>query len=140
MSTLYIPDVNVLLPLLNPEHEGNARAHAWLESVERFATTPVTESGTIRLLMNPATGDRTFAEAVDLVQGLFTDARVQFLPDTGTLRKARVNLSQVRGFRQVTDFQLINLAVTHNAVLATYDSKILEALVSSDRRYVDVIP
>lgn len=139
MATLYLLDVNVLLPLLNPEHEGSAKVHAWFETIEEFATTPATESGVIRLLMNPVIGGLSFSEALNLVSGIFTDPRAIFLPDTATLRSARIDLDPIHGFRQVTDFQLINLAATHNAVLATYDRKILRSLSPSDHRHVAVI-
>ena len=137
--TTYVLDVNVLLPLLNPEHEGSDRAHVWLENVRRFATTPITESGVIRLLMNPKTGGVGFEEAQRLVRGIFSDSRAIFFPDMGTLREPRLSLSGIKGFRQVTDFQLLNLAALHGAVLATFDAKLSNAVDIDDRHLVEVI-
>jgi predicted nucleic acid-binding protein len=49
-----VPDVNVLVALTNPAHVFHREAHRWLSGVNRFATTPVTESGLVRMLLNPA--------------------------------------------------------------------------------------
>lgn len=47
-----MPDVNVLVAITNPSHQHHRRAHQWLTGVGRFATTPITEIGLLRLLLN----------------------------------------------------------------------------------------
>lgn len=51
--TTELPDVNVLVALLQPSHVGHEMAMQWFESVESYATTPVTELGFVRLALNP---------------------------------------------------------------------------------------
>ena len=59
-----------------------------------------------------------------------------FLP----LRSARIGTTRTFGHKQVTEFHLINLAASSNAVLATFDRRIAEALAPEDRAYVEIIP
>lgn len=52
-ATLDLPDVNVLLAVIHPDHVHHAQAHDWLGQTQAFASTPLTESGLLRLALNP---------------------------------------------------------------------------------------
>lgn len=136
-----LPDVNVLVALTNPAHVHHERAHQWLADVAAFATTPMTESGLVRLLMNPAVVGQavTGSQALHILRGLRGDRRATFLPDATGLASASVDLIGLAGYRQVTDFHLVNLAAAHDAVLVTFDRRIPGMLVGDDRRYVHVL-
>lgn len=75
-----LPDVNVLVALTNPAHQHHTQAHHWLSEVERFATTPITEYGLVRLLLNPAvTGQEIVgAQATGILTALRADTRAIF--------------------------------------------------------------
>lgn len=63
-----------------------------------------------------------------------------FLADPTSLAHTRIDLTALIGTKQVTDFHLVNLAASSDAVLATFDRRIAEALAPEDRKYVELIP
>lgn len=138
---VFLPDVNVLVALTNPAHVHHAQAHRWLSNVERFATTPLTENGLVRLLLNPAvTGQQVSGQrAIGILAGVRADRRATFLPDASSLSAPLIDVVGLVGHRQATDFHLINLAALHEATLVTFDRRITQSLVALDRRLVRVL-
>lgn len=136
-----LPDVNVLVALTNPSHQHHQVAHHWLAGVARFATTPVTESGLVRLLLNRAVTGQvvTGRQAVEILRGLRAHQRATFLPDASSLATAIIDMVGLAGHRQATDFHLVNLAASHGVTLVTFDRRIAGALAKSDQGYVQVI-
>lgn len=136
-----LPDVNVLVALTNPSHQHHGAAHSWLSRVERFATTPITESGLVRLLLNRSvTGQEvTGRQAVDLLHRLRAHQRTTFLPDDSTLASAVIDLAGLGGHKQTTDFHLVNLAAAHGGVLTTFDGRLPKQLTGQDQRHVRVL-
>jgi predicted nucleic acid-binding protein len=130
-----------LVALTNSAHVHHTQAHRWLSTVERFATTPVTENGLVRMLLNPAvTGQQVSGQlAVGILTGLRADARAAFLPDGSSLSSERIDIAGLAGHQQATDFHLVNLAALHDATLVTFDRRIPQALVASDQRFVHVL-
>lgn len=133
-----IPDVNVLVAVTNTSHQHHTQAREWLNRVDRFATTPITENGLVRILLNPAVlGQEISGEyATGVLAGIRADSRATFIPDGSSLADARVDLIGLAGHKQTTDFHLINLAAHHDAVLVTFDQKIRRALTTVDQKYV----
>jgi toxin-antitoxin system PIN domain toxin len=138
MSDLDLPDVNVLVALLHPDHVHHRAAQEWFASVTRFATTPVTESGVLRMALNPAVmgGTASAGIAMASLRSLRSHQRAEFLPDDASLAESRIDLVGLVGFRQVTDLHLVNLAAMHSARLVTFDSKISSALAPDDQASV----
>lgn len=138
---MMLPDVNVLVALTNPAHQHHHQAHHWLRGVRSFATTPVTESGLVRLLLNRAvTGQQvTLATALGLLRGIREDPRATFLPDDSSLSDPHIDLVGFAGHRQTTDLHLVNLAARHGASLATFDRRLRDVLVPADQRHVHAI-
>ncbi|MEZ0363298.1 TA system VapC family ribonuclease toxin [Mycobacterium sp. pUA109] len=138
---LFLPDVNVLVALTNPAHVHHAQAHQWLSTIEQFATTPVTESGLVRMLLNPAVTGQPVSgqQAIGILTGLRADVRATFLPDGSSLSSPRIDTVGLAGHRQVTDVHLVNLAALHEATLVTFDRRITQALVAADQRFVHVL-
>jgi len=138
---LALPDVNVLVALTNPNHLHHDLAHEWFASVTRFATTPITESGLLRLSLNPAVTRQEVApaQAIATLNSVRHDERAEFLADTTTLAAPRIDLSALAGHRQVTDLHLANLAASSNAVLVTFDRGLPDALIRADRKHVQLI-
>lgn len=131
----------MLLALTNPAHQHHTIAHAWLSGVERFLTTPVTEIGLLRLLLNPAvTGQAVSArQALDVLSGVKGHERAEFTPDTGSLAEPAIDLVGLVGHRQVTDLHLVDLARRAGCTLATFDRRLAGALVAADRALVTVL-
>jgi toxin-antitoxin system PIN domain toxin len=133
-----LPDVNVLVALTNPSHQHHVQARQWLSTVECFATTPLTENCLIRLLMNPAVIGQavTGEQAIQVLTALRANPRATFVPDFSSLADSCVGLA---GYRQATDFHLVNLAAHSGGVLVTFDSKVGQALTLADRKFVRVL-
>lgn len=141
MTDLDLPDVNVLVALLHPDHVHHPVAQHWFADTQRFATTPITESGLIRMALNPAvTGIavRT-ADALASLASVRADPRADFLADDSSLSAARVDLIALVGHKQVTDLHLVNLASAHDARLVTLDTRIRPALAPADQERVLVL-
>ncbi len=136
-----LPDVNVLVALTNAAHIHHDVAHAWFEQTVAFATCPITESGLIRLTLNPAVTGRPLSreDAVAVLDSVRTDSRARFLSDGSSLASPAVDLIGLVGHRQVTDLHLINLAATSGARLVTLDRRIAETLTPADREFVHLI-
>jgi toxin-antitoxin system PIN domain toxin len=132
--TIALPDVNVLVALTNPSHVFHAESHRWLTGVERYATTPVTESGLLRMLLNRAvTGQPVTSEqAIAVLAGVRADSRAEFLVDDSSLAVASVDTTGLAGHKQVTDWHLLNLAARHDGHLVTFDRKLARAALPAD--------
>ncbi len=138
---VYLPDVNVLVAAhvdYSPFHSG---ARSWLQQVPVFATTPVTETGLIRVLMAPRPMPAASAEdALLALERLRARPGHQFWPDTSSLANPVIDLRGLRGNKQITDYHLVGLAALHGGVLATFDAKIERSLMAGDRRHVQTLP
>lgn len=138
----HLLDVNLLVALVLTGHVHHGRAHAWFDAGIAWATTPVTESGLVRLVTREAiVGDRvTMDAALGLVRALHALPGHAFLPDDASFVEARISLERLTSPRDVTDLHLVDLAARHGAVLATLDRGIPPLLASEDRRHVLLIP
>lgn len=138
-------DVNVLVALTKHTHLHQEAALRWLASLPegaRWATCSLTELAYFRLMSNPtvAGGQHSIAVLAAILDGLGTVPGRTFLADPTSLRSARIDTTRIFGHQQVTDFHLVNLAASSNAVLATFDRRIADALAPADRAYVEIIP
>lgn len=138
-------DVNVLLALAQEAHVHNAAANRWLAALPegaRWATCPITEMGLLRLMTNPSVVriEHTVADVLALLAALRTVAGHRFLADMTSLSNSPLDLAALVGSKQVTDFHLVNLAASSDAVLATFDRRLVDALAPVDRRFAELIP
>ncbi|QDO87424.1 PIN domain-containing protein [Ornithinimicrobium ciconiae] len=118
----YLLDANVLIALTVVEHEHHERAATWLPTVDRFAVCPVVEGALVRFLVRIGESTRTASE---ILSGVWAHPRCEFWPDDLSYRD--VDLTVVRGHRQVTDTYLVGLARGHDGMLATFDSALVAA-------------
>lgn len=141
-DAVYLLDANVLIALANQHHVHHAAAHCWFASIGHWATTPLTETAFVRLQSNSAVTGREIScgSALAALAAMREHPGHTFLGDESSLADPSINLMSLVGFRQVTDFHLVNLCAMHGAVLATFDAKISNALVSDDRRLVEIVP
>ena len=129
---LDLPDVNVLVALALPKHEHHERAFAWWSATKRFATTPITEIGLVRILMQPAVVGVvvSFQAAMQIIGSITSDQRAIFIPDD--VRIHELAGAQVSGTNQITDLHLVMLARNHSAWLVTLDARLVTTLEGSE--------
>jgi len=128
---IQLPDVNVLLALLNPSHPHYPVAKQWLDNEGQFdwATCPLTENGFLRLytqsLQKSQTGE--FEDALFLLDTLkqtyktthhFWDDSISFSDPTLFLP------SKIAGHKQITDVYLLGLCQGNGGTLVTLDQGI----------------
>jgi len=137
-----LPDVNVLVALFMQSHEHHDAAHAWLVSAQRFATTPLTESGFVRVMMagTPVTDPITCAEAISSLRELRELPSAVFLPDSTSWVDRRMVTTHVIGHKQVPDTHLLNLAIAHGGRLVTFDKRITPSLSKQTQTHVVPLP
>lgn len=119
-------DVNVLVSLAWPNHVHHERAHRWFGGLRTlWATTPVTESGFVRVSSNPAAIPTavTPPEALALLARMRETKRYVFLPDDvpGVVGEDGIDPARLLSYRMVTDAHLLALARRHRARLVTFD-------------------
>lgn len=85
--------------------------------------------GLLRLLLNPGvTGQAVTApRGLAVLAGIREDPRADFLSDDSSLADADVDTTGLAGYKQVTAWHLLNLAVRHAGFLVTLDRKIARA-------------
>ncbi len=115
----HLLDVNLLLASAWSGHADHARANRWLNSVDGFATAPVTQMGFLRVSMSAAYG-ASFADTQAALQAILQLAGHRFLTD----RVAAASLPALVHGGDVTDAHLVRLAANHGLKLATLDESL----------------
>lgn len=134
-------DVNVLLALTLDQHVHHAAAHRLFPTVAAaWATTPITESGLVRLLLTPqVVGRRVMSsEAVSVLNGLRAQPGWEWWSDDASFADTNLDLRQLMGRRQVTDMHLLDLAVRRNGILVSFDAAIPATVSPAHRDHVVV--
>ena len=120
----YLPDVNILIALSDPEHTGHHSAVAWHQSIgsSRFFLCPVTEASFVRLMTTPLIGGESMSSAILLLREIAALPNVAHLPVAPTWLELIEPLARrLVGHRQVTDALLLGLAIRNGAILVTLD-------------------
>lgn len=130
-----LPDVNVLIPLIDPVHIHHNAAQAWFQTAraQGWATCPFTEAGLIRIMGNSTyqNGAVPFAEIAARLQVLISAnaATHHYWEVDLTLRDTQTfALGQLRGHNQLADLYLLALCQQNNGVLVTFDVNIRYSL------------
>lgn len=137
-------DVNLLIALAWPNHVHHALARGWFgaRGSSPWATTPVTESGFVRVSSNRAAIATavTPGEALELLVRIRQVPGHVFLPDDveAVFGDGGFGVSRVVTYRLVTDAHLLALARRHGARLVTLDREVA-ALAGPDRDEVVVV-
>jgi len=109
-------DSSVLIALVVADHEHHERATRWRATVEAVATCPITEGALARFLVRVGESKTVIKE---ILTALHQVPGHVFWPDD--VSYVDLDLSGVRGYRQVTDAYLVALAAHHGGVLSTLD-------------------
>lgn len=137
-------DVNVLISLAWPNHVHHQAAQKWFRarSPQPWATTPVTESGFVRVSSNKSAIPTavTPSEALLLLSRLRQVPGHVFLPDDLELvvGTAYVRAERIVTHRLVTDAHLLAVAQRYGGRLATLDRGI--ATMAGDAAGVVLVP
>ena len=124
--TAALLDVNVLVALLWPAHEGHERAQNWFarNAGGGWATCPMTQAGFLRIVSNPAFSRDavTPKEAIQLLAANMQHRAHQFWADEIDVVEAMVPFAErLKGHQQVTDAYLLGMAIKSDGVLVTFD-------------------
>ena len=140
---MYLLDVNVLIALAWDDHEHHARAHAWFGQLasETFATCNVTQSGFVRLSLNPNVVHCQIGitDVFQMLESLTKHPNHSFCED-GALQPELAAWQRVTGHAQVTDTNLLLIAHRHGRKFVTFDSGIKNRLQDNEQTWVEVIP
>jgi toxin-antitoxin system PIN domain toxin len=144
--TAVLLDVNVLIALMWPAHEGHQRVQDWFSrnSSGGWATCPFTQAAFVRIVSNPAFSRDavTPQEAVRILEANVKHSAHQFWADEiDFVAAARPFARRLAGHQQVTDAYLLGLAMHKKGKLATMDKAVEELLEarSPERNLVIVI-
>jgi uncharacterized protein len=126
-------DVNVLIALLDSDHASHDSAINWFAKHARagWASCPITQNGSIRIMSNPGYPNPLPVQAVieRLAEACHQDIH-EFWPDNVSLLDSDVvDSTRIHGPRQLTDIYLLALAVQHEGRLVTFDTGIPIAAV-----------
>lgn len=117
-------DTNLLIALLWPAHEFHDAAQRWFRTNRSdWATCPLTESGFVRIISNPAFSRDAVSptEAKEYLASNLSSEKHRFMADSISYAKAVAPFGTITGHRQITDAYLLGLALHHGARLATFD-------------------
>lgn len=135
-------DVNVIFALAWPTHQHHVRADQWFEECDEWSTTPITQSGFVRLSSNSAVTQvrMTPPAACRLLADITAEPDHVFWPDdlSGVIDEV-IDPAALTGHRQVTDAHLISLAHRHGGHLTTFDEKLRALLRPGFDHLVNVI-
>lgn len=113
----FLLDANVVIALTHPEHEHHEGARRWAAAMDStLALCPVVEGALVRFMIRIGHSPATIQL---LVARLTQVPGYQWWPDS--VSYADIDLSAIRGHRQVTDAYLVALARSNGARLATLD-------------------
>ena len=137
-------DVNVLIALLDSNHERHEAARRWLEEniQHGWATCAITQNGCLRIISQPAYPHTLpVALVADLLQDATDTTHHEFWPDASLLTPGVIDWHQVRGPKQITDLYLLALAAKNQGRFVTFDKRIVRGAVlnASEEAYC-VIP
>ena len=137
-------DVNVLIALAWPNHAHHAAARQWFgtHAQHGWATTPITESGFVRVSSNraaipTATSPVLALEVLTAMTGL--DRHEFWVDDVARVTAGWGDPVLIRSHRDVTDAHLLSLAERHQGVLVTFDAKIALLLGARPAELVSIL-
>jgi toxin-antitoxin system PIN domain toxin len=143
----WLPDVNVLIALMDPWHVHHEPAHGWWRGQpgRLWATCAITENGLIRVLTQPRYPNKlaTVAEAVGLLRrwkATHASTHCWWAADPSLTDETLFQPEQLAGHGQVTDAYLLGLARRHGGRLVTFDRTVpWQALVSGSSDLVELL-
>jgi predicted nucleic acid-binding protein len=116
VTTTYLLDASVLIPLVAVEHLHHERVTSWAARTSNLAICPVVEGAFVRFSVRLGAKVSDARQALQLMR---SRPGFEFWPDS--ISYVDADLSDVRGHSQVTDAYLAALAGANGGILATLD-------------------
>ncbi len=134
----YLPDVNVLIALLQELHVHHRIVTAWFTTPGiAWVLCAFTEAGYLRNAIAPRFGRITMIEATRVLRQLIQHPGYRYLPIADDWEDlCSPFFKRLYGTNQVTDAYLLGLAVRENLVLVTMDKGILHLAGPEHRKHV----
>lgn len=121
-------DVNVLIALLDRDHVSHDAATQWYGGHldGGWASCPITENGTARVMSSPAyPNPLSVVEVLSRLRAAASNGPHEFWPDDISLTDTAVfDQRAILGPKQITDRYLLALAVRNGGCLVTFDQAI----------------
>ena len=141
--TTHLLDVNVVIALIDPLHVHHDRAHRWFASrgASSWHTSPTVQNGVVRVVSHPKYPNSQPAPIVlASLASLAARPDHSFIPDSVSLLDGSVYTERLLASSQVTDTYLLHLAASNDALLATFDTRIVTTAVPSGAEVLFPIP
>jgi hypothetical protein len=126
-------DVNVLIALLDANHQHHAIASEWVDRGNRTALCAVTVNGCARILgrADYPDGPGSVSAAIERIESLALALNAAFWSESLSLLDRKIfRRSKILRPAHITDLYLVALAVKRSGALATFDRGIPLAAVS----------
>jgi toxin-antitoxin system PIN domain toxin len=141
----FLLDVNVLIALIDPFNSKHESAHYWFAEIGQhsWATCPLTENGTMRVVGNPRfpNSPGSPSAVAEAMNSLLTLSGHEFWPDDISLLDPRkIDVAHLLNSSQVTDSYLLALAIAHSGQLATFDRRLIKDAVRNSDLGLYLIP
>ena len=141
--TSHLLDVNVVIALIDPLHVHHDRAHRWFtaRATSPWHTSPTVQNGVVRVVSHPKYPNTQPAPTVlASLASLAAHQDHTFIPDSVSLLDGSVYTERLLASSQVTDTYLLHLAASNDALLATFDTRIVTTAVPSGAGILFAIP
>ena len=141
----FLLDVNVLIALIDPRHRHNLPAIDWFESVraEGWATSPLTENGTVRIVGSPRYLNTPGSPSLvaEVLRQLRRVGKHEFWPDDISIVESPfIDPEALTSHKQVTDSYLLALAASKGGRFATFDARLRTDAVRGGDEALHIIP
>ncbi len=127
-------DVNVLIALLDEQHVGHRAATAWFrQNLEAgWASCPITENGTARIMSGPGyPNPLPVAEVLSRLAQAMDGGDHRFWADDVSMTDPSIfDFAGLLGPKQITDRYLLALAVRNKGRLVTFDQAVRPTAVA----------
>lgn len=126
-NAAFLLDINVLVALVDDMHTHHNLVTQWFDSIKErtWGVCALTEAGFLRVMTRPSTGCLTLDQATDVLERLAGLPRYQFWTLSEAWSQVTLRFKgKVYGRQQITDAQLLNLAVTTDGIFVTLDKAI----------------
>lgn len=136
-------DVNVLIALLDANHQHHAIASDWVDQANQVALCPLTINGCARIIGRGdyPDGPGSVWSAIERVEHLARALQANFWPDDLSLLDRKVfRRTRILRSAQITALYLVALAVQRSGVLVTFDRQIpIEAVSGATEAHVVIL-
>ena len=142
--TTFLLDANVLIAILSKKHDHRDRARSWFESEGHhdWITCPTTQNAVVRIMSGSGFSlDRVTPGAmIESLESLITIGNHRYVPDDASiLDQSLINRTRLLASKQVTDTYLLALAVRNDALLATFDRRLVHDAIRDGQQHLYLI-